>query len=206
MFTIRSIDTGPSTYVPGALRNGPRVERVSTVSQVGEVEQNSTRDNNDDSHTNKLLNRYLNSSSTRDTKELLYASEIMSTPVRTVLPEDSIDHASALFIKYRFRHVPVCSQSGSVVGMVSDRLLLGHAVASAEARSHSRKFMIKDLMVKKVLTGAPETLIREIARSLFEERIGALPITDVSGIILGMVTRSDILRALVVSGPIRVWA
>jgi acetoin utilization protein AcuB len=42
----------------------------------------------------------------------------------------------------------------------------------------------------------PETLIREIVRVMFRERVGAMPIVNDTGRLKGIITRSDILRAL----------
>lgn len=46
------------------------------------------------------------------------AWDIMSSPVTTVGPEDSVNHCMRLMTEHRFRHLPVC-EGGRVVGMLS---------------------------------------------------------------------------------------
>ena len=40
---------------------------------------------------------------------------------------------------------------------------------------------------------------------MFTRHIGALPITDSKNKILGLITRSDILRSMIKHGPIQLW-
>ena len=64
---------------------------------------------------------------------------------------------------------------------------------------------VRDIMATPVLTAHADTEIREIARVLFEERIGAVPIVDSQGQLVGMVTRSDILRTIMNHAPLDLW-
>jgi len=48
-----------------------------------------------------------------------------------------------------------------------------------------------------VLVAAPEATLPAIARVLLEERIGAIPVVSGEKELLGMITRSDILRVIV---------
>ncbi len=48
-----------------------------------------------------------------------------------------------------------------------------------------------------VLVARPISEVRAIARVMFEEHIGAMPIVGEAGELKGMLTRSDILRVLI---------
>jgi CBS domain-containing protein len=52
-------------------------------------------------------------------------------------------------------------------------------------------------MVTAVITIDPEAPIKEAAKRMVENRIGALPAVDKSGKMVGIITESDILRAFV---------
>ncbi|MBS10296.1 MAG: hypothetical protein CME19_01670 [Gemmatimonadetes bacterium] len=49
-------------------------------------------------------------------------------------------------------------------------------------------------------TAGPDTDIAQIARVLYEEHVGSLPIIDDSKNLVGMITRSDIFKAIVEGG------
>jgi CBS domain-containing protein len=52
---------------------------------------------------------------------------------------------------------------------------------------------------------APDAELRAIARVLLEERIGALPIVSEAEGLVGMITRSDILRVMVAHPDFDQW-
>jgi CBS domain-containing protein len=52
------------------------------------------------------------------------------------------------------------------------------------------------------MSAAPTTEIREIAHVMLEERVNGIPILDNSGHLIGILTTSDILRAIVHRSPL----
>lgn len=116
----------------------------------------------------------------------ILALQIMSFPVVTLTPDDTIADAWDLLRKTRFRHILIVNKEGMLVGILSDRTLL-HAL-------HMQGVKIKEIMTTKVISATPDTPIHRIAQLLFIEHIGAMPITDEAGRPVGIITRSDILR------------
>jgi CBS domain-containing protein len=51
----------------------------------------------------------------------------------------------------------------------------------------------KDLMSKKVITVTPETAVQDLARILSENRISGAPVLDDQGMVIGVVTESDLI-------------
>jgi CBS domain-containing protein len=52
----------------------------------------------------------------------------------------------------------------------------------------------RDVMTTRVITVAPETSVREVARILHVNRISAVPVVDDAGRIVGMVSEGDLIR------------
>jgi acetoin utilization protein AcuB len=130
----------------------------------------------------------------------ILAREVMTGPVVSLSPDADLVDAWKMICEKRFRHVPVVSQSGALVGIVSDRdVLLRAALIAAAETAHKAHpgGTIKEIMQTRVLTATPATEIRQIARVFFQERIGAMPVVDERGRLVGMITRSDVLRALI---------
>jgi tRNA nucleotidyltransferase (CCA-adding enzyme) len=117
------------------------------------------------------------------------ASEIMSTPVRTVLPEVSMDEASRIMIRYGLDGLLV-AENDKVEGVVSRRDIdqathhkLGHAP-------------VVGFMSRPVISIAPDTPISKIQEIIISEDIGRLAVLDESGKLVGLVSRHDVLEKL----------
>jgi CBS domain-containing protein len=131
-------------------------------------------------------------------------SEIMTREVVTLVEEDNLVAVAQDLARYRFRHLPVVDGS-RVVGMVSQRDMLENTVAgvdqaafarSREARFRERTF-VRDIMNTKPLTTSPDAPIAEAARKMLEAKVGALPVTNATGDLVGIVSESDVLRFVV---------
>lgn len=124
--------------------------------------------------------------------------EVMKSPPITVKPDDPIPSLRDLAERHRIRHFPVV-RNGKVVGIVSDRNLralnlLRELAASLEQAA------AETVMVRDVVTVAPETSVQEAARLMVERQVGCLPVVK-DGALVGIVTRSDLLAMLAAQRP-----
>jgi acetoin utilization protein AcuB len=104
-------------------------------------------------------------------------------------------------------HLPATSVHGTSVGMTSNHDLLPHA-QELESINSPGPFATHELsreMSCRVLSATSTTEICEIAHVLFGEHEGAIPIFDSPPHLVGILTTSDILRAIVHRSPLKLW-
>ncbi len=144
-----------------------------------------------------------------DKKPVVAARQIMSSPVVALTQDATVDEAVTLFRERRLRHVPVTADDGALVGMLSDRDLL-HALSGLDERYERQRAMVdgKDpvatLMKSPVLTAAEDTDVRLIARLFVEYHIGAVPVLAGHDVV-GIISRSDVLRAVMQHYGLELW-
>ncbi len=131
----------------------------------------------------------------------VYAEQIMTSPVTTLLPDSSIDQAFQLFHTHKFRHVPVVTVDLRLQGIISDRDILRILGNTTDKNAVSK---ISDVMTPEVLTASRKTDIRYITRLFVENRIGSMPVMEDRKLV-GMITRSDILNAILHHYEIELW-
>jgi CBS domain-containing protein len=64
---------------------------------------------------------------------------------------------------------------------------------------------VVDVMWTPVPSVAADTDIRRVARVLLDTGLPGLPVVDDGGKVVGFVSRSDILRAVVADPPLDLW-
>ena len=137
----------------------------------------------------------------------LKASQVMTTPAVTIAEDRPIHEAGLLMQERGFRHLPVVTPEGRLVGLLSQRDLLRGLPRKSEGPPAPPWDIhrVGDLMSRTVLTATPDTPLREIARVLVAERISSLPILDKQGSLVGILTATDLLRCLVTEAPLDLW-
>jgi acetoin utilization protein AcuB len=120
----------------------------------------------------------------------------------TVSPDTLAVEAQKIMKENKIRRLPVVDK-GKLVGMVTFRNLIEAAPSSATSLSiHELNYLImkikvKDLMKKNVITVSPEdTVIDAIVRGV-EKGIGGFPVVDDQGRLVGIVTETQIARAMI---------
>jgi CBS domain-containing protein len=125
----------------------------------------------------------------------------MSEHPVTLAPSRPIIEAYALMAEYGIGHLPVLAE-GRLVGIVSDRDL-HRAARLRDARKPADVSHLFATPVAEIMTRAPfatvEPLatIREAAAKLLAFDVHSLPVVEEGDRLVGLLTSSDLLRALV---------
>lgn len=211
MFAVIDVGGAQSPYVAGVFRDRkvPKVSKASAINPVGRENQSLEQAPNKgpSSSPTRLYEQVQAFSQSRSSK--LVARDIMSSPVITLPLTASLAQAWDLVKNTRFRHIPIQSQKGTLVGILSDRDLSRGTVDSAlvglKGSAYLAKVTIEPYVSHPVLVADPEATLLAVARALLEERIGAIPVVSQEKELLGMITRSDILRVIVSHPNFEQW-
>ena len=140
-----------------------------------------------------------------DRGPLYHADQIMTPNVIAVRARDEVAHAWRTLTRHMIHQTPVLDDTGRLVGLVSERnLLTTFNVDDGEVRDVLLK-RVGDVMTTPVVAASPVTDIRRIARVMLERDVDGVPIVNEAGVLLGFVSRSDILRAVVTDPPLSIW-
>ena len=118
----------------------------------------------------------------------LTAGEMMSRPPRFVSPDDTVSHAMVLCQRHRQSGMQV-GEPRRLVGMVTREDLdkaVGHGLSHAP---------VKSVMSSDVVTCPEDTPLPEVMRLVVASEGGRVPVVRGEEVV-GVVTRSDLLRAL----------
>ena len=141
------------------------------------------------------------------------ARDVMTRDVVSVASDTPMRKIAALLVEKRIGGVPVIDSSGAPIGMVSEGDLIGRSEAEreadwwlttlAEGEAVNPEFLAslsyptaRDMMSAPVISIDGKTSLGEIAGILTKHRIKRVPVVC-DGRIVGIVSRADLLRALV---------
>ena len=203
MFAIIEPGGNKAAYVPGLFRQRKvsKVEKIPMARSVGKEMERLPVEGTDKSVSFQAKQYEERQSGEQSSLGTLQAKDIMSSPVFTLPMTASLTETWEIVQARRFRHIPILAQDGMVVGILSDRDLargtVESALAGVKGSIYLEQISIQSYVSSPVLVSNPEAAIWAMAKVLLEERIGAMPVVSAEGSLLGIITRTDILRALV---------
>jgi CBS domain-containing protein len=129
-------------------------------------------------------------------------SDLMTRDLVTVEPSASYDACVRLVRMHGVGALPVVER-GKLVGIVSvtDLVLKGHRPSvrdryegEAPSRHRPKSMTAAGLMTSRLVTVFPDTPLSLAVRQMFQHRINRLPVLDHEYRLVGIVSRSDVLR------------
>jgi CBS domain-containing protein len=150
------------------------------------------------------------------------AADIMSRNVVTAGPDEAIISIAKRMVEHGISAVPICDAEHHLIGIVSEGDLMRPLRQSAlqkrarwldllaEGDNLSEDFIsylkssnrhVRDLMTAKVITASEDASPSEIAELMVSNQVRHIPVVH-KGAIVGIVSRTDIVRAIARGGDI----
>lgn len=130
---------------------------------------------------------------------LAIAADAMTPFPLTTTPDTPLADAVSLMVDHHVRHLPVIDRSSTVVGMLSERDVrsaIGDPVQFVELRRSTTRLHIRDVMTKPVISVPFDRPLVDVAKAFADARIGAVPVLDKFGALIGIVSYVDALRLM----------
>jgi CBS domain-containing protein len=139
----------------------------------------------------------------------MLAGELMTSRVVTVKPGYSVRHAAQLMLQNAVSGLPVIDDEDNLVGMITEGDLLrriepapdsagGSLSASGYIKAHG--WCAGDVMTRQLVTVEEAATVADVARLMRKHGVKCLPVTR-GGKLAGIVSRSDLLRVLMMAKP-----
>lgn len=186
-------------YRVESISAGKRTRRVSTREDDG-YEQEKPEINKE------AINAYRRVINARQEQEIHHASQIMRKPVITVDEDMSTSDCYLLIEQKGIKQLPVLNAERKPAGMITKENLLKVLIVENGSILHSETETIRDILVQPLITADPVTDIRRLAKVMYDQKLNCIPITNEADIIVGIITRTDIVHAVSIFPGITLWA
>ncbi len=148
----------------------------------------------------------------------MLAREVMTPNPISAPPTMSVEDCARLLLEKRISAMPVVDAAGGVIGIVSEGDLMRRREAGTERRyswwlelvsdpqTMARDFVksgghkVSDVMTRQVVSVTEDTALAAVAGILEKHRIKCVPVVR-DGKLVGIVSRADLVRALLVNRP-----
>lgn len=120
--------------------------------------------------------------------------DYMTKEVRTVHSKSLTMFAVRLMSQYGIRHMVVSDDTDPVRGVFSQRDLLKHLARRFNEGDNPGRTEVRQFMTSPVDTITAQETIGTAATRMTNGNIGCLPVVDANGTLVGILTRSDIMR------------
>ena len=145
-------------------------------------------------------------------------ADVMTNDPITVRPATPLNEVIKILAEKRISGLPVVDEAGKLLGVVSETdlmwresgvtppayiMLLDSVIYLENPARYDREIhkalgeTVKDVMTDHhILTITPEKSVRDAAQLMHERGVHRLPVLNAQGIVIGILTRGDIIRLM----------
>ncbi|MBL8338143.1 MAG: HPP family protein [Rhodoferax sp.] len=133
----------------------------------------------------------------------LRCADVMSKDLVVVAPDSPPFEAWQLLAHHRIKSLPVVDAQDRLLGILSvpDFFIDRHKPDWQQRPRMADARRVADIMTTQVRTASPDQPLVDLAASFSDLGLHHLPVTDMEGRLVGMVTQSDMVAALLSRAP-----
>jgi len=115
--------------------------------------------------------------------------DAMTDDVVTIQPQSTVMDAAVVMQAHNVGSVPVCTQDGQLMGIVTDRDIVVRNIANNGDPNTTK---VEEVMTKQVITGNPDMDVNQAVELMAQHKIRRLPIVERNNRLVGLVALGDL--------------
>ena len=189
------------------LKNVDEVADVRLKPDEGFIQEMDKRNQNQaERFSSEALNSYKKMANIDTLEPVYHVKDIMTKEVFYIDNKSSIKEAYDLLHEKKIAQIPVISFGKKIVGMISKKIILNLIMADIENIQNVLDRKIEDIFLPEIITAEPISDIRRVAKVMIDFKLDAIPIVDEESILLGIVSKTDILKAVSFLPKLQLWS
>ena len=142
------------------------------------------------------LNSYKKMANTHESDEVYHVKDIMITNYISIDQNATLQDAYDLLKENEVSQIPIVKENNEIVSMINKKIILNLLMNDIDSARDTLQRSLHYLELPEILTTAPTTDIRWVAKALIEYKRDAIPVVNKQHILLGIVSKTNIIKAI----------
>lgn len=142
-----------------------------------------------------------------DTSEIVYhVEDIMTTNCMYVTDKSTLQDAYDILKEHDFSQMPILTSDKKILGMINKKIILNLLIEDIENSRSILSKKLEDLYLNEVITTEPITDIRRVSKVMLDFKLDAIPVVNKNDVLVGIVSKTDIIKAVSYIPKLKLWS
>ena len=188
------------------LKNVDNIQESRLKPDEGFIQNFNNPSNNSKKESNEALNSYKKMANI-DTSEPVYqVKDIMTKNCIYIDEKSTIKDAYDVLKEFKIGQMPIVSFGKKISGMIDKKMILNLLIDDLENSKNILERKLEDIYLSQLITSEPTTDIRSVAKVMLDFKLHAIPIVAENGILIGIVSKTDIIKAVSHIPQFQLWS
>ena len=139
--------------------------------------------------------------------DIYHVEQIMSHNVITVNDDKTIKECYELMKEHTIQQLPIIAENKlHLKGIITRHDILKYLVNDLELSEENFEKNINSISTKKIITTDPISDIRRVSQVMLDFNLNAIPVVNSNDILVGIVSRNDVIKAVASLPHLQLWA
>ncbi|PPK61449.1 CBS domain protein [Malaciobacter marinus] len=164
------------------------------------------KDKQTEQKNQKAVNAYKKMANLDTSEEVYQVQDIMTKDIIYIDNKASVEQAYEKLKEESVSHIPIVSFGKKIIGIINKKTILNLLIEDIENYQNILNRKLEDLVLKEVITADPTADIRSVCKVMLDFKIDAIPIVNEEDIIVGIVSKTDIIKAVSHLPKLQLWS
>lgn len=161
---------------------------------------------NDTSDNQKALNIYKKMANIDTSEQIYHVKDIMSTKCLSIDSKQSIQEAYSILKESNVSQIPVVIFEKKIQGLIDNKIILNLLLEDIENANYILHKKIEDIFLPELITTDPISDIRRVSKVMIDFKLHAIPVVDEEDTLIGIVSKTDIIKAVSHIPKLQLWS
>lgn len=142
-----------------------------------------------------------------DTSDIVYhVKDIMTADCICI---DTVNSVSSAYHKLRdnqVNQIPIVSNGHKIMGMINKKMILNLLMDDLDNSRTILNKALHEIYLPEVITTDPISDIRRVAKVMLDFNLDAIPVVNKNDVLVGIVSKTDIIKAVSNIPKLQLWA
>ncbi|RXJ86069.1 CBS domain-containing protein [Arcobacter sp. CECT 8985] len=168
--------------------------------------EEGNKDKQAEHQNQKAVNAYKKMANLDLSEEVYQAEDIMTKNIIHIDSDATLNDAYELLKDKKVSHIPIVSFGKKIMGLIDKKLILNYIIEDLENSEQILNRKLEDLYLPEVITADPNADIRSVCKVMLDFKLGAVPIVNEEDVIVGIISKTDIIKAVSHLPKLQLWS
>lgn len=154
----------------------------------------------------EAINAYKKMANIDTSEEIYHVRDIMTKDCIYIDSKSTIQEAYDSLKEFKIEQMPIVTFGKKILGMIDKKMILNLLMDDLENSQSILTRRLEDIYLPQLLTADPITDIRRVAKVMIDFKLHAVPIVNESDILIGIVSKTDIIKAVSHIPEFHLWS
>lgn len=168
--------------------------------------QDFSNNKNNSQNNDEALNSYKKMANI-DTSEPVYqVKDIMTKNLICIDTQSTLQEAYDLLKENKVAQMPIVSFGKKIIGLINKKIILNLLMNDIVNAKEILNRKLEDVFLPEIITTDPISDIRRVAKVMLDFKLDAIPVVDEEDVLLGIISKTDILKAVSHLPKLQLWS